>query len=106
MMPRTTPARHRREESVVLGLLSANLNGGPPALLGADNDGSGGDMPGKLWDGGPEAETREHAREAVQQFTAEYGAKYPKAVTTLEQDADALFTFFDFPAEHWKHLRT
>src|SRR4029079_12464082 len=36
----------------------------------------------------------------------EYGAKYPKAVATLEQDADALLTFFDFPAEHWKHLRT
>jgi putative transposase len=32
--------------------------------------------------------------------------KYPKAVTTLEQDAEALLTFFDFPAEHWKHLRT
>ena len=32
--------------------------------------------------------------------------KYPKAVTTLEKDADVLLTFFDFPAEHWKHLRT
>ena len=47
-----------------------------------------------------------HAREAIARFAAEYGAKYPKAVTTLEQDADALLTFFDFPAEHWKHLRT
>jgi hypothetical protein len=35
-----------------------------------------------------------------------YGSKYPKAVTTLEKDADVLLTFFDFPAEHWKHLRT
>jgi len=52
------------------------------------------------------AETREQAREAVTRFTAEYGPKYPKAVTTLEKDADALLTFFDFPAEHWKHLRT
>jgi putative transposase len=52
------------------------------------------------------AETREQAREAVQRFATEYGAKYPKAVTTLEKDADALLTFFDFPAEHWKHLRT
>ena len=34
------------------------------------------------------------------------GPKYPKAVTTLEKDADVLLTFFDFPAEHWKHLRT
>src|SRR5213593_3879597 len=52
------------------------------------------------------AETREQAREAVKRFDTEYGAKYPKAVTTLEKDADALLTFFDFPAEHWKHLRT
>jgi transposase-like protein len=34
------------------------------------------------------------------------GAKYPKAATALEQDAEALLTFFDFPVEHWKHLRT
>ena len=52
------------------------------------------------------AETREQAREAITRFAAEYGPKYPKAVTTLEKDADALLTFFDFPAEHWKHLRT
>jgi transposase-like protein len=52
------------------------------------------------------AEARDQAREAAQRFAAEYGSKYPKAVTTLEQDADALLTFFDFPAEHWKHLRT
>jgi putative transposase len=52
------------------------------------------------------AETREQAREAVTQFATEYGPKYPKAVTTLEKDADALLPFFDLPAEHWKHLRT
>jgi len=52
------------------------------------------------------AETREQGRQAITRFAAEYGAKYPKAVTTLEQDAEALLTFFDFPAEHWKHLRT
>jgi putative transposase len=52
------------------------------------------------------AESRAHARDAIMRFAAEYGAKYPKAVTTLEQDTDALLTFFDFPAEHWKHLRT
>jgi transposase-like protein len=52
------------------------------------------------------AETREHAREAITRFATEYGPKYPKAVTTLEKDADVLLTFFDFPAEHWKHLRT
>ena len=50
--------------------------------------------------------TREQAREAITRFATEYGPKYPKAVTTLEKDADVLLTFFDFPAEHWKHLRT
>jgi hypothetical protein len=52
------------------------------------------------------AESRGHAREAITRFASEFGAKYPKAVTTLEKDADVLLTFFDFPAEHWKHLRT
>jgi putative transposase len=46
------------------------------------------------------AETRVQAREAVQRFATEYGAKYPKAVTALEKDADVLLTFLDFPAEH------
>jgi len=52
------------------------------------------------------AETRAQARDAMKRFTTEYGAKYPKAVATLNKDADALLTFFDFPAEHWTHLRT
>jgi putative transposase len=52
------------------------------------------------------AETRKHAREAITRFATEYGAKYPKAVTTLKKDVDPLLAFFDFPAEHWKHLRT
>ncbi len=52
------------------------------------------------------AETRENAREAIARFATEYGAKYPKAVETLEKDADVLLTFFEFPAEHWKHIRT
>jgi len=52
------------------------------------------------------AETCAQAREVIARFAGEYGAKYPKAATTLQQDADTLLTFFDFPAEHWKHLRT
>src|SRR5262249_33759011 len=51
-------------------------------------------------------ETRAQARAAISRFAAEYGPKYPKAVATLEKDIEALLTFFDFPAEHWKHLRT
>jgi transposase-like protein len=52
------------------------------------------------------AQTRAQAHEAVTRFTTEYGPKYPKAVTTLTKDVDALLTFFDLPAEHWKHFRT
>jgi transposase-like protein len=39
-------------------------------------------------------------------FADKYGAKYPKAVDCLTRDRDALLPFFDFPAEHWDHLRT
>jgi len=39
-------------------------------------------------------------------FIAEYEAKYPKATTALDSDFEKLTTHFDFPAEHWKHLRT
>jgi transposase-like protein len=52
------------------------------------------------------ADTREHAREAMGRFADEYEAKYPKAVECLRADEEPLLTHFDFPAEHWKHLRT
>jgi transposase-like protein len=52
------------------------------------------------------APTREEAEEGLERFEAEYGAKYPKAVESLRRDEDRLLTFFDFPAEHWKHIRT
>jgi transposase-like protein len=52
------------------------------------------------------AETREAARQAVACFETDYGAKYPKAVASLRRDEAALLAFFDFPAEHWLHLRT
>ena len=53
-----------------------------------------------------EAPTREEAEEEMDRFEAEYGAKYPKAVASLRRDQDKLLTFYDFPAEHWKHIRT
>jgi putative transposase len=53
-----------------------------------------------------EALTREEAEKAMDRFEAEYGAKYPKAVASLRRDQDKLLTFYDFPAEHWKHIRT
>ena len=52
------------------------------------------------------APDRQSALEEVTRFSEEYGARYPKAVETLSQDRDRLLTFFDFPAEHWIHLRT
>ena len=39
-------------------------------------------------------------------FDDDYGAKYPKAVGSLRRDEELLLAFFDFPAEHWVHLRT
>ena len=52
------------------------------------------------------AETRKAAETALDAFIETYGIKYEKAVECLTKDRDALFAFYDFPAEHWKHLRT
>jgi len=52
------------------------------------------------------AETKEQALKAYEEFIRLYEAKYPAACTCLEKDKDDLFTFYDFPAEHWIHLRT
>jgi putative transposase len=43
---------------------------------------------------------------AFEAFIATHGAKYPKAVEKLTQDRDSLLAFYDFPAEHWQHVRT
>jgi transposase-like protein len=52
------------------------------------------------------ADTREAAGQAFDAFLEDYQAKYPKAAECLAKDRDALLTFYDFPAEHWRHLRT
>jgi transposase-like protein len=52
------------------------------------------------------APTKQKAMEAFEQFKAIYEAKYPKAWDCLRKDEDQLFSFYDFPAEHWRHLRT
>src|SRR6266446_6833142 len=52
------------------------------------------------------AETRAGAAREIGRFAREYGAKYPKAVASLTVDQDRLLAYFDYPAEHWKHLRT
>ena len=53
-----------------------------------------------------DAEDRDHALEAITAFERDYGAKWPKAVAKIVDDAQSLLTFFDFPAEHWVHLKT
>lgn len=52
------------------------------------------------------AESREAAEKAMALFEEKYSAKYPRAVTCLTKDAVALLAFYDFPAEHWLHVRT
>jgi transposase-like protein len=52
------------------------------------------------------APDRATAEAAIASFAEKYGVKYEKAVTCLVRDRDALLTFYDFPAEHWDHLRT
>ncbi len=52
------------------------------------------------------AETRNQADKAFDLVVSSFAAKYPKAVDCLVKDRDVLLTFYDFPAEHWVHLRT
>jgi len=53
-----------------------------------------------------QADTRAAAENAMDTFSAKYGAKYEKAVTCLTKDREALLAFYDFPGDHWDHLRT
>lgn len=52
------------------------------------------------------AESRKDAEKAFDRFLARYEAKYDKAATCLAKDSEAMLAFYDFPAEHWKHIRT
>jgi transposase-like protein len=52
------------------------------------------------------AEDREHAVKAARAFEDLYGAKWPKAVAKITDQLDVLLAFYDYPAEHWIHLRT
>ena len=53
-----------------------------------------------------QAETREAANKAFDTFLEKYQAKFSAACECLRKDRDVLLTFYDFPAEHWIHLRT
>jgi transposase-like protein len=52
------------------------------------------------------AEDRRHALDAARAFEAAYGAKFPKATAKITDDLEQLLAFYDYPAEHWVHLRT
>ena len=52
------------------------------------------------------AEDKQHALAAVKAFEAAYGAKFPKAVAKITDDLEELLAFYDYPADHWVHLRT
>ena len=52
------------------------------------------------------AEDRGHAEHAIDAFAADYGIKWPKAVAKVTGETERLLCFFDYPAEHWVHLRT
>ena len=53
-----------------------------------------------------EAENKKEAEAAIKAFSDEFGKKWPKAVAKIEDDKETLLTFYDYPAEHWVHLRT
>jgi len=52
------------------------------------------------------AETRKNAEKAYEHFIASFQAKFPKAIECLRKDREELFAFYEFPAEHWQHIRT
>ncbi|MFH2064731.1 MAG: IS256 family transposase [Pseudomonadota bacterium] len=56
----------------------------------------------RIW----QADNRDEAERHFDDFIKIYSAKYPKASDCLEKDRDVLLTFYDFPAEHWRHIRT
>ena len=56
----------------------------------------------QIWQAADKDEAQRHFND----FVNTYEPKYPKAVQCLEKDRDALLTFYDFPAEHWRHIRT
>jgi hypothetical protein len=53
-----------------------------------------------------DAEDREHALKAIDAFSGEFAVKWPKAVAKIVDDAVPLLAFYDFPAQHWVHLKT
>ena len=89
----------RHPASEVLGSQTGQRPGRPAEVRAARR--AGGD-PGDLQRRGQRPRRRRRSRRS----RASYGAKYPKAVVKITDDDDELLAFYDFPAEHWIHLRT
>lgn len=53
-----------------------------------------------------EAKDKKHAERAIEEFAGEFSGKWPKAVSKITDERDALQAFYDYPAQHWRHLRT
>jgi transposase-like protein len=53
-----------------------------------------------------EAENKAEAHKAVKEFAKEFGSKWPKAAARIEDEKETLLAYYDYPAEHWRHLRT
>ena len=108
------PGRRRRRPGLLEGGGGGLPRGPRSAVLGAQD----GQRPGQAAQADPVptpracstrcnlADTRKHAEDACDRFRKLYGARHPKAAECLEKDRDVLFTFYDFPAAHWRHLRT
>ena len=87
------------------GISTGDFSEALAALLGPDAPGLAASTIGP----GPRAwmaETKAEAEKAFDFFIEVYGAKFDKAVERLVKDRERLLTFFEFPAEHWKHIRT
>jgi putative transposase len=86
--------RHQRDwvhkVANVLGCLPASVQAGARKALSEIRD----------------APDRDHAEQAIEVFARDYGVKWPKAVAKITDDAEELLCFFDYPAEHWLHLKT
>ena len=88
----------RRQRATLLGAQdSERPRRAPEAAAAAGEDAAARDGRDAITDG---------PRKALERFRDEFDAKYPKAVAKLDKDWDALTAFFDFPAEHWRRLRT
>jgi transposase-like protein len=53
-----------------------------------------------------ETENKKEASKAIEEFAAEFGVKWPKASEKITSEKEVLLTFYDYPAQHWAHLRT